>query len=105
MAGKRDTKSPVQAEAEDPAGSSAPVMWDGHTYSVPASLDDVDLDALEALADGNALGFARGCLGPDQWQLLKERSRGKPHRFAELRNEIAKAMGFVDEGESEASSG
>lgn len=104
MADKRDTKSPVQAEAEDPAGSSAPVMWDGHTYSVPASLDDVDLGALEALADGARWGSPAGASAPTSGSSSRN-GRGKPHRFAELRNEIAKAMGFVDEGESEASSG
>lgn len=97
-------KSAAQVEAEDPAGSTVTVEWDGHTYEVPGSLDDVDLDAIEAYADGNAMLFIRAVLG-EQWDLLKERGRGKPHRFGELRNAIGAAMGYADEGESTASSG
>lgn len=78
------------------------VEWDGFTYTVPASLDRVDIDVLEQLVDGNALTLVRALFGPAQWDLLKQRTRGKDHRFAELREAIDLAMG-QDTGESSAS--
>lgn len=105
MAGGGKAKTPVEVEATAPVGETVDVEWDGHAYKVPASLDDMDLDAVEAFTDGNALQFVRAALGPDQWALLKERGRGRPHRFPEFRERVAVAMGFGGEGESEASSG
>lgn len=95
------TKKAAQNEVEQV--ETVEFEWDGFTYTVPASLDLIDIDTLEQLVDGNALTVVRALLGPQQWQVLKDRARGKQHNFAELRAAIDAAMG-QDTGESSASS-
>lgn len=80
------------------------VEWDGLTYTVPASLDLLDMDELERLVEGTLLEEVRILLGAEQWALLKQRSKGQPHRFVELRSAISDAMGSAGSGESSASS-
>lgn len=80
------------------------VEWDGHAYTVPASLDLVDPDAFEVIVEGSVLDVVRALLGAEQWALWKERGRGKPHRFGEFRDAIWRAMGDSEPGESSASS-
>ena len=92
------------AQNEAQGVKTVEVEWDGHKYTVPASLDLIDLDVLEQFIDGNVLTFVREMLGPEQWAALKGRQAGKPHRFAELREAISEAMGESEPGESSASS-
>ena len=94
--------SAVQNEAE--GVKDVTVEWDGHSYTVPASLDLLDLEELERVVDGTILEMVRTLLGPEQWAQLKQRSKGKPHQFGELRDAISAAMGESEPGESSASS-
>lgn len=96
------TDESIQNEAQGVLNVS--VEWGGHSYTVPASLDLLDLDELERLVDGTLLEEVRVLLGAEQWALLKQRSKGKPHQFVELRTAISDAMGAAGSGESSASS-
>lgn len=93
MSAKKEAEGVTEAEFE----------WDGNTYTVPASLDLLDLDALEAVVDGNAIAGLRALLGPAQWALLKKREAGRPHRFVEINAAVLAVIGDPS-GESEPSS-
>lgn len=101
---------PDAAEAEATGAATATVTFDGETYEIPALVDDLDIDAMEAAERGQALSFVEAVLGPPAWRKLKARYRaGHGGRFpasaiAPLGDQIAEVYGFKSLGESAASS-
>ena len=90
-------------KAEARGDSTATVEFRGHTFTIPTEYDDFSVDFVEALEDGKTLSMVRGALGPRQWQTVKA-MRLKTRELAPLADDIAKAMGFGDAGNSAASS-
>ena len=92
------------AEAEA-TGVDLTVEWDGFTIVLPASVDDWEIDALEAFETGRVATAVRGLLGSRRYDELRRDYQAKHGRkptvgdFGGLVNEIAKIYGFVDLGE------
>lgn len=90
-----------KAEANDE--KTATVEFRGRTFSIPLKYDDYSVDLVESLEEGKVVGIVRGFLGPNQWRVV----RGMDLKMAdlnELSGRLAKAAGFGDTGESQASS-
>lgn len=75
-----------------------PISWRGHTFTVPASSDDWDVEVTEAFEGGKAATAIRGLLGEDQWEeFMTERPKNRD--LAEMFEQIAEALGFESAGE------
>jgi hypothetical protein len=91
------------AREAEATGQPASFEFRGEAFTVSRDRDEWTLDFLESLEEGKSVGIIRGALGPAQWRIVK--SMGIKVKDAnELSDLIAKAMGFADVGESEASS-
>lgn len=95
--------SPAQREAEgDPTTT---VDWDGVTVAIPASPDDMDLDALEAFEGGKAVAALRAMIGSKGYDQLRrdyESTNGRKPKVSDLgrlMDGIAGAYGFESKGE------
>lgn len=86
------------AEAEV-TGDSLSVEWDGHTYEIPSSLDDCDIEVIEAIESGRSAAMVAGVFGAVQWRQLKARSRPKGRDLDVLCDLVADAYGFKGAGE------
>lgn len=91
---------PREAEAD---GSTAEFTFRDQTFTVPLVKAEWSVDLLESLEEGKAVGSVRGALGPNQWRMVRGMNLNI-RELGELSELIAKAMGFGDVGESEASS-
>ena len=90
-------------KAEARGETTASVEFRGETFTVSTDQDDWTVDFVEAMEDGKTIGMVRGALGPAQWREVKAMQL----TVKELRpfaDDIARAMGFGDAGESVASS-
>lgn len=96
-------KTPAQVEAEG-TDDTITLTWDGLEIDIPASAEDLDLDALEALENGKAITFMRHLVGSTrydqvrrQWQ--KDHGRKpKPRDMTPFMEEVAKTYGFDTAG-------
>jgi hypothetical protein len=90
-------------KAEARGETTAAIEFRGETFTVSTEQDDFSVEFLEALEDGRTIGMVRGALGPRQWREVQAMQL----KLKELRpfaDDIARAMGFGDAGESAASS-
>lgn len=96
-----NTQKPArQAEAN---GNTTTVDFRGQKFTIPLDYDDFTVDFLESIEEGKTVGIVRGALGTRQWQRVRSMNL-KIKELAPLAEDIAKAMGFADTGESPASS-
>lgn len=95
-------KTPAQVEAE--GDDTVTVDWDGVPVTVPASAEDLDLDAIEAFETGKAVTALRAMVGSKEYDRLRAdyaKANGHRPKVADLGNlmtEIAKAYGFDTAG-------
>jgi hypothetical protein len=75
------------------------VEWRGLTLALPSTIEDCDLEVLEAFEDGKAATFVRSLLGPAQWAQVRATGPMKVRDLAEIGELIAKALGFASPGE------
>jgi hypothetical protein len=92
-------RKPEAVEAEATPDSTLSFKWDGHDYEVPGSLDDCDIEVIEAFEEGKAIGAVSGVLGSAQWRQLKARSKPKVRDATALMEIIAELYGFSGSGE------
>lgn len=103
-----DTPDPVEIEAGP--DTTITITFDGESYEIPASVGDVDVDAIAAVERGQTMVFVEALLGDRQWGLLKARYRaGHGGKFPlsatnPLGEQMAEVYGFKSLGESPASS-
>lgn len=100
-----DQTRPDAVEAEATGAATVGISFDGHTYTIPASIDDADINVIRAFEQGHATVFVAELMGADQFALLERRHR-KAHdgRFTKadldrLAEQIAEAYGFEGTGE------
>lgn len=87
---------PTPAEAEMTA-ETVTVDYGGRTFTLPASLDDVDGDVLDAIDDQKLSHALQGLLGPEQWAAFKA-TKPKVRDYGELFEAFAAKVG-LDLGE------
>lgn len=85
-------KTAAQVEAE---GTAPGLTWRGHDLTLPASIEDCDVEVLEAFEAGKATTFVRALLGAEQYQSLKPMTVAD---LADLGEHIARALGFITSG-------
>lgn len=88
---------PVEAEATP--GSTLKVVWDGHDYTVPGSLDDCPIEVFEALRRNDMIAYIALTLGADQWSALKRVSKPKAGDRHAIADAITAAFGLGTAGE------
>jgi hypothetical protein len=92
----------VEAEA---TGNQLRIEWSGQTILMPATMDDWDVDVLDAFENRHAVKALRLLFGPKRFDEIKagyKKTTGKTMSvaaFNELSTEVAKAYGFLDSGE------
>jgi hypothetical protein len=93
--------TPTQAEAE---GTPIVVDWEGVELTVPASVQDWDLDTLEAFEQGRAITAIKSLLGDDGYKQATDAFQAKHGRKVKVRDveglmsTVAGAYGFGDTG-------
>ena len=90
-------KNPTPPEAEATAADTVTVEYGGHDYTVPASVDDWPIDALEAAEKGSPTGVLGRVLGAEQYAAFKARN-GKVRDLRAMSERIAEASGFNELG-------
>lgn len=95
--------APEPAEVEATGEETVDITFEGHAYTIPAGVDDLDIDVLRAFERGASMGIVDALLG-GQMKTLERRYR-KDHegRFPQRAlkpfvDEIARVYGF-DPGE------
>lgn len=94
--------TPAQTEAN--ADEFVDVDWDGVTVTVPASPEQMDLDALEAFEGGKAIAALRAMIGSKGYDDLRKRYEKKHGRkpvvgdLGRLMEAIAATYGFETQG-------
>jgi len=86
------------AQVDGTPGVTVEVEWRGQTLALPSTIDDCDIEVLEAFEAGKAVGFVRALLGETQWARLRATGL-KVRDLNELGDAIAKALGFAGTGE------
>lgn len=95
-------KSAAQVEAD--GDTEVELEWEGHTYKIPASFEDLDIDVIRAFEKRHAIAVVEGVFGSEQFALLERRTRAKnggkfPSRLlAPLSDAIAKLQGLDNSG-------
>ena len=92
--------SPRKAEATNE--NIASVTFRGHTFTVNRDYDEWTVDLLESIEEGKVVGIVRGALGEAQFRRVRE-MRLKVKDLRELSDDIVKAMGLGNTGESSPS--
>lgn len=96
-----DDKTPIEAEAA--ADPTVAVEWRGLSFEVPRDRADWPLDAELAARHGDTVAFCQAIMDAETFAALRL-LQPKNRDVAELADEIVKALGFKDAGESPASS-
>lgn len=91
-----EPKPAAQAEAEGDA--TVTVKFGEESYTIPAAIEDMSGDVLDAIDDQAASHFLKAVLEPDQWKRFKA-TKPKVRDYEALFNEFAKALGLVKAGE------
>ncbi|QIN93604.1 tail assembly chaperone [Gordonia phage DumpsterDude] len=92
---KASASSAVEAEAI--GADTITVDYEGHQYTVPASVEDWSIDTLEAAEKGAPTGVLRGVLGDDQYEVFKTR-HPKVRNLKEMSQKVANVSGFNETG-------
>lgn len=93
------------AQVEADGDATVTVDWGGVQVVVPATVDDLDLDALEAFESGHAAAFARQVLGPAAYAEARkayETLHGRRPKVRDLKallDGVARLYGFGGQGE------
>ena len=80
----------------------------GVTFRLEASTDALPVDAIEALEDGKLVPFIREMVGAEkfaEWKRTFAPNRARMKDLEPLSRKLAEPYGFLDAGESSASSG
>lgn len=99
-----DTITPAQAEVDETIDTQT-VEWMDITITLPASVQDWDLDALIAFERGQATLAVVGMFGPDAYAEMQAAFRAKHGRAVKVRDleslmdVVAKIYGFETAGE------
>lgn len=106
MSDETTTKPATTAGEREAVGDEwATIELDGHTYTIPASAEHLDLDVLEAFENGKTIAALKGTFGPQQWSKLEHRVRkANDGRFTTkmlepIANAVAEVLGFTSAGE------
>lgn len=97
---------PLQTEA---TGDPQIITWEGVDIVLPSSVDDWDMDALEAFENGRAATFLRQLVGNDAYSRMRKAftdahgRKPKVSDFGTFTEQVAKLYGFGSSGESSAS--
>lgn len=82
------------------------LTWEGVALTVPADIEDVDPDVLEAFENGKAITALRAIFGSDEyerirtkWAKLHDDKRPVMRDINRLYDVIAEHFGFNDSGE------
>jgi hypothetical protein len=90
-------------QAEAKGENTATIEFRGHEFTVSREYDDWPVAFLDAIEEGKTVGIVKGALGPAQWRTVAAMNL-KIRDLAPLGEDIVKALGFGDTGESSASS-
>ena len=91
------------AAAEATGAETVTFDFDGIAITIPASMNQVDINVVDHFLDGERLTGVRALLGPDQWATLKS-AHLTYAQLLELGDRIGEHWGFQSVGESPASS-
>lgn len=95
--------TPAQIDAE--RIETIDITWDGFAFTVPAQVDDWDVDTLKAFEDNKAMNGVQRILGAEQANALARHIREKYGRAARVKDygavmdAVATALGFESAGE------
>ncbi len=89
----------AEAEAKDQPHT---IVFHGTEIKLPASIDMIPIDAIEAQEAGQVVGFIRGLVTPEDWEAFKAH-RPTMQDLELLANAIGEVYGFDGAGESSAS--
>lgn len=95
-------KTPAQIEAD--GDETVIVKWDDIEITIPASPEDLDLDAIEALENGKGITFLRHLMGAVRYEQVKrewQKENGRkprPDDVAPFLEDVAKVYGFDSAG-------
>jgi hypothetical protein len=95
--------TPAQREAE--GDETTTVEWDGVKVTFPASVEGLDLDALEAFEGGKAVAALKGMVGQKGYDTLRSdyvKANGRKPKAGDLgrlMDLVAGAFGFESQGE------
>jgi hypothetical protein len=92
----QDHKKPA-AQTEAEGVDTVDLTWRHLTLTIPASVEEWDVEAVEAFEDGKAAPALRAILGPKQWAAFKA-EKPKTRDMAEVSDAVAEAMGFEAAG-------
>lgn len=88
-------KDKTGAQVEGEGIPTTTLTWRGRDLTIPATIEDCDLEVLEAFESQRASTWARLILGDEQYQALKPMT---VRDFADLGEQLAVALGFVSAG-------
>lgn len=91
--------TPLDPVAVVPETELAIITWRGQTFKIPPTLDDCDIDVLEAFETGKSAGLIRLILGDKQYLAMKKAVKPKVRDLTELAEVIAGQFGFANTGE------
>jgi len=93
-----DLKDAVGAKLEAENATTVEVEYKGVTYVFPASLDDADGDALDAIDDQKLSHALQGLMAAEEWRKFKA-TKPKVRDYGELFSAYAQAIGLESVGE------
>lgn len=94
--------TPAQREAE--GTETVTVDWDGVPVTVPGSVENLDLDALDAFESGKAVAAIKAMVGPKAYDKLRadyQKANGRKPVVGDLgrlMDAVAAAYGFDNSG-------
>jgi hypothetical protein len=91
----QDHKPAAQREAE--GDQAATLTWRDMSFTVPADVDDLDGDFVEAAENGKSAAMIRLILGGKQFSEFKA-AKPKVRDYKQLGDQIASLYGFEDAG-------
>ncbi len=87
----RDEPAAVEASGD----ATMSIEYEGDTYTVPATVDDWDIEALEAAERGQPAALLNAVLGPAQYAAFK-RAHPKVRDLRLMSDRVAGASGFTE---------
>lgn len=83
-----DPQDPALVAAANDAVDTAKttIDWMGVTVTVPADLESIDPDAVEAIEDGKAVTFLRLAIGSKEYERARRKFQSVNHRPATFRD-------------------